>query len=156
MKVTLNWLREFVAIELSLDRLTDRLAMAGLEVEGIHEQGSTPVKVAQIVRIDPHPQSDHLTVCQVTTGREMMPVVCGANNMQVGDNVALAPEGTTLPGGQQVERAEIRGQLSCGMLCSERELGLSDDHHGLFIVAKEASLGEAVYAVLGLRDTILD
>lgn len=156
MKVTLNWLREFVAIELSLDRLADRLAMAGLEVDGIHEQGSTPVKVAQIVRIDPHPQSDHLTVCQVTTGGETMPVVCGANNMQVGDNVALAPEGTTLPGGQQVERVEIRGQLSCGMLCSERELGLSDDHRGLFIVAKEASLGEAVYVVLGLRDTILD
>ena len=156
MKVTLNWLREFVAIELSLDRLADRLAMAGLEVDGIHEQGAEPIKVAQIVRIDPHPQSDHLTVCQVTTGGEMMPVVCGASNMQVGDNVALAPEGTTLPGGQQVERVEIRGQLSCGMLCSERELGLSDDHRGLFIVAKEASLGEALYAVLGLRDTILD
>jgi phenylalanyl-tRNA synthetase beta chain len=156
MKVTLNWLREFVAIELSLDRLADRLAMAGLEVDGIREQGSEPVKVAQIVRIDPHPHSDHLTVCQVTTGGEVIPVVCGASNMQVGDKVALAAEGTPLPGGQQVERVEIRGQLSCGMLCSERELGLSDDHRGLLIVPKEVPLGEAVYAVLGLRDTILD
>jgi phenylalanyl-tRNA synthetase beta chain len=156
MKVTLNWLREFVAIELSLDRLADRLALAGLEVDGIHEQGAAPIKVAQIVRIDPHPQSDHLTVCQVTTGGEMMPVVCGATNMQVDDKVALAPEGATLPGGQQVERVEIRGQLSCGMLCSERELGLSDDHHGILIVTKDAPLGEALYAVLGLRDTILD
>ncbi|NOT56399.1 MAG: phenylalanine--tRNA ligase subunit beta [Deltaproteobacteria bacterium] len=156
MKVTLNWLREFVAIELSLDRLADRLALAGLEVDGIHEQGAAPITVAQIVRIDPHPQSDHLTVCQVTTGGEMMPVVCGASNMQVDDKVALAPEGATLPGGQQVERVEIRGQLSCGMLCSERELGLSDDHRGLLILAKDAPLGEALYAILGLRDTILD
>jgi len=156
MKVTLNWLREFVPIELSLDRLADRLAMAGLEVDGIHEQGAEPIKVAQIVRIDPHPQSDHLTVCQVTTGGEVIPVVCGASNMQVGDKVALAPEGTTLPEGQQVERVEIRGQLSYGILCSERELGLSDDHRGLLIIPKEVPLGEAVYAVLGLRDTILD
>ncbi|MSQ47249.1 MAG: phenylalanine--tRNA ligase subunit beta [Deltaproteobacteria bacterium] len=156
MKVTLNWLREFVAIELSLDRLADRLALAGLEVDGIHEQGAIPITIAQIVRIDPHPQSDHLTVCQVTTGGEMMPVVCGANNMQVDDKVALAPEGATLPGGQRVERVEIRGQLSCGMLCSERELGLSDDHRGVLIVAKDAPLGESLYAVLGLRDTILD
>ena len=156
MKVTLNWLREFVAIELALDRLADRLALAGLEVDGIHEQGAEPIKVAQIVRIDPHPQSDHLTVCQVTTGGETIPVVCGANNMHEGDKVALALEGTTLPGGQQVERVEIRGQLSCGMLCSERELGLSDDHRGLFIVHNDVSLGEALYAALGLRDTILD
>lgn len=156
MKVTLNWLREFVTIELSLDRLTDRLAMAGLEVDGIHEQGAAPITVAQIVQISPHPQSDHLTICQVTTGGEPLPVVCGASNMQVGDKVALAPEGTTLPEGQQVERVEIRGQLSCGMLCSERELGLSDDHSGILIVVKDAPLGEALYAMLGLRDTILD
>ena len=156
MKVTLNWLREFVAIELPLDRLADRLALSGFEVEGIHEQGAEPIQVAQIVRLNPHPQSDHLTICYVTTGGEAVPVVCGATNMQAGDKVAFAPAGTILPDGQQVERIEIRGQLSCGILCSERELGLSDDHSGLLLVGKEAPLGEALFVLLGLRDTILD
>ncbi|HKA55411.1 MAG TPA: phenylalanine--tRNA ligase subunit beta [Candidatus Binatia bacterium] len=156
MKVTLNWLREFVPIELPLDRLADRLAMAGLEVEGISEQGAEPVTVAQITRIDPHPQSDHLVVCHVTTGGETMPVVCGATNMRAGDKVALAAAGTTPPGGQKVERVEIRGQVSCGMLCSEAELGISSDHNGLLILPAEAQLGQLLFPFLGLRDTILD
>jgi phenylalanyl-tRNA synthetase beta chain len=156
MKVTLNWLREFVPIELSLDRLAERLALAGLEVEGISEQGAEPVQIAQIVRIDPHPHADHLVVCHVTTGGETMPVVCGAPNMKVGDKVALAPDGTILPGGKRVEQVEIRGQLSCGMLCSEAELGLSADHSGLLILSASAPLGEALFAFLGVLDTILE
>src|SRR3989442_1866208 len=156
MKVPLNWLREFVPIELPPDRLAERLTMAGLEVEEIRAQGTEPVQVAQITRIDPHPQAEHLVVCYVTTGGETAPVVCGATNMRVGDKVAFAPAGPLLPAGQRVERVEIRGQLSCGMLCSEAELGLSHDHSGLLILPTEAPLGELVFAVLGLRDTILD
>src|SRR5689334_10425059 len=98
MKVSLNWLREFVTIELPPDRLASRLAMAGLEVDDVREQGAEAVKVAQIVRIEPHPQSDHLTICHVTTGSEALPVVCGAANMKVDDKVVFAPAGTTLPG----------------------------------------------------------
>lgn len=156
MKASLNWLREFVPIELSLDQLAERLTMAGLEVEGNSEQGAEPVQVAQIVRIEPHPQADHLVVCYVTIGAETVPVVCGATNMRVGDKVAFAPAGTLLPGGQRIERAEIRGQLSCGMLCSEAELGLSSDQSGLFIVSAETPPGEVLFAALGLRDTILE
>lgn len=156
MKVSLNWLREFVTIELLPERLASRLAMAGLEVDDIREQGVEPVTVAQIVRIDPHPQSDHLTICHVTTGGEPLPVVCGAANMKVEDKVAFAPAGTTLPGGHHVALTEIRGQQSHGMLCSERELGLSADHSGVLILAHDATLGEELYARLGLRDTILD
>lgn len=156
MKVSLNWLREFVTIELALDRLASRLAMAGLEVDDIREHGAEPIQVAQIVQITPHPQSDHLTICSVTTGGEALPVVCGAPNVQVGAKVALAPAGTTLPGGLHVELAEIRGQRSHGMLCSEKELGLSEDHSGLLILPEDAQLGEKLYERLGLRDTILD
>ncbi|MGH8008508.1 MAG: phenylalanine--tRNA ligase subunit beta, partial [Candidatus Binatia bacterium] len=137
-------------------QLAERLTMAGLEVEGSSEQGAEPVQVAQIVRIDPHPQADHLVVCHVTTGGETMPVVCGATNMRAGDRVAFASEGTLLPGGQRIEKTEIRGQLSCGMLCSEAELGLSSDQSGLLIVLTETRLGEALFTVLGLRDTILE
>jgi phenylalanyl-tRNA synthetase beta chain len=156
MKVTLNWLREFVPIELPLSRLAERLALAGLEVDSVNEQGTELVTIARITRIDPHPHSDHLVVCYVTTGGEALPVVCGATNMKAGDLVALAPEGAVLPSEQRVERLEIRGQLSCGMLCSEAELGLSQDHSGLLILPGDAPLGAALFSFLGLRDTILD
>jgi phenylalanyl-tRNA synthetase beta chain len=156
MKVTLNWLREFVEIALSIPRLADHLAMAGFEVESISEQGAAPVTVAQISQITAHPQSDHLVICQVTTGGESIPVVCGATNMKSGDKVALAPEGMTLPDGRRVERTEIRGQVSHGMLCSEQELGLSSDHGGLLILPDNAPLGASLYAHLGLRDIVLD
>jgi phenylalanyl-tRNA synthetase beta chain len=112
MKVTLNWLREFVSIDLPLNRLADRLAMAGFEVESISEQGEMPVTIAQITQIVPHPHSDYLVICHVTTGGEGFPVVCGATNMKAGDRVALAQEGVTLPDGRQVERTEIRDRLS--------------------------------------------
>lgn len=156
MKVTLNWLREFVPIEIPLPRLAERLAMAGLEVEAIDEQGGEPVRIAQILRIEPHPQADHLVVCHVTTGGETIPVVCGATNMRPGDKVAFAPPGTTLSGGKRVERVEIRGQPSCGMLCSEAELGLSADQNGLLLLQPEAPVGELLFSFLGLRDTVLD
>jgi phenylalanyl-tRNA synthetase beta chain len=156
MKVTLNWLREFVPIELPVTHLAERLTMAGLEVEAVSELGAEPIRIARIVRIEPHAQADHLVVCHVTTGEEPVPVVCGAKNMREGDNVAFAPAGTTLPGGKNVERTEIRGQLSCGMLCSESELGLSPDHSGLLIVQPEAPIGELLFPFLHLHDTVLD
>ncbi len=156
MKVTLNWLREFVPIVLPLNRLADRLAMAGFEVESLTEQGDAAFTVAQIIQINPHPQSDHLVVCHVTTGGDAFPVVCGAANMKVEDRVALALEGVSLPDGRRVERTEIRGQASCGMLCSEQELGLSADHSGLLILPQTAPLGAKLYDFLGLRDTVLD
>lgn len=156
MKLPLNWLREFVPIELSPERIAERLTMAGLEVDGLTEQGTAPVQVAQIIRVDPHPKADHLKLCQIITGGEAIPIVCGAPNTRIGDRVAFAPEGTTLPNGQTITRAEIRGQLSCGMLCSEAELGLSEDHRGILVLPADAPLGEEVYHFLGLRDTILD
>ena len=156
MKVTLNWLQEFVEIQLPVQQLADRLAMSGFEIENISDQGTAPISIAQITQVVPHPNSDHLTVCYVTTGGEAFPVVCGATNMKVGDKVALATEGSTLPDGRTVARTEIRGQVSCGMLCSEQELDLSSDHSGLFLLPKNAPLGALLYAFLGLQDTIID
>ncbi|MGE0679425.1 MAG: phenylalanine--tRNA ligase subunit beta [Candidatus Binatia bacterium] len=156
MKVTLNWLREFVEIELPLNQLADRLAMSGFEVEEISDQGATPITIAQITQVTPHPNADHLVVCHVTTGGESFPVVCGATNMKYGDKVALAPAGSTLLDGRRVERTEIRGQVSHGTLCSEQELGLSSDHSGLLLLSPDAPLGISLYSFLGLRDTIID
>src|SRR3990172_7579475 len=104
MRVALNWLREFIDVDLSPEELALRLTMAGLEVEGIERRGSYDVRVARIAEMVPHPGADRLWVCQVDAGDGVVPVVCAATNMVVGDSVALASEGTVLLGGQRVER----------------------------------------------------
>jgi len=159
MKVTLSWLREFVPIDLDTTSLCHRLTMAGLEVEGVEDIGAEirPVLVGEIVSTDPHPAAGHLTVCQVRTSSEgAVPVVCGATNMRAGDRVAYAPPGTTLPGERSIERSEIRGVVSHGMLCSEAELGISDEAAGILILPAEAPLGERVAAYLEIEDTALE
>jgi phenylalanyl-tRNA synthetase beta chain len=159
MKVTLNWLREFVPIELEPGALCDRLSMGGLEVEGIEHPGAdiAGVIVAEIVSTSRHPNADRLTVCEVRTAApNTVQVVCGATNMSAGDRVALAPPGTVLPGGRAIERSEIRGVASAGMLCSEAELGLSDEAAGILILDRDASLGQRVGAHLGIEDTVIE
>jgi phenylalanyl-tRNA synthetase beta chain len=159
MKVTLNWLRELVPIELETTTLCDRLSMGGLEVEGIEHPGAeiAAVVVAEIVSTSPHPNADRLTVCEVRTAAAgAQQVVCGAKNMGAGDRVAFAPPGTTLPGGRTIEQSEIRGVVSAGMLCSEAELGLSDEAAGILILDRDAPLGRRVAAHLGIEDTVIE
>lgn len=159
MKVTLNWLREFVPITLDTPALCERLTMGGLEVEGVEEVGAdiAGVVVAEIAGMQPHPRAERLTLCTVRAGdAPPVSVVCGAANMKSGDRVAFAPAGTTLPGGRRIEAAEIRGVASAGMLCSEAELGLSDQHDGLMILRSDAPLGQRIGAYLGIEDTVLD
>jgi phenylalanyl-tRNA synthetase beta chain len=159
MKVTLNWLREFVAVDSDVARLCERLAMGGLEVEGVEERGAeiAGVVVGEIVSTRPHPQADRLTLCEVRAGAGgAVNVVCGASNMKAGDRVAYAAPGVTLPGGKRIEAAEIRGVASQGMLCSEAELGLSDDHAGILILGADAPLGQRVAACIGLEDTVIE
>ena len=108
MRVTLNWLREFVPIELNVAQLCDRLTMGGLEIDGVEELGAdiAGVIIGEIVSTAPHPRAERLTLCDVrTTAPETVRVVCGATNMKAGDRVAYAPLGTTLPGGRTFWRA---------------------------------------------------
>jgi phenylalanyl-tRNA synthetase beta chain len=133
--------------------------MGGLEVEGIEYPGAeiAGVIVAEIVSTSPHPNADRLTVCEVRTATpDTVQVVCGAKNMGAGDRVALAAPGTTLPGGRTIERSEIRGVVSFGMLCSEAELGLSDEAAGILILDRDAPLGQRVGAHLGIEDTVIE
>lgn len=159
MKVTLNWLRELVPIEVEPSELCNRLSMGGLEVEGIEYPGAeiAGVIVAEIVSTSRHPNADRLTVCEVRTAApHTVQVVCGAKNMSAGDRVALAPPGTTLPGGRVIEQSEIRGVVSAGMLCSEAELGLSDESAGILLLDRDAPLGQRVGAHLGIEDTVIE
>ncbi|MEO8603618.1 MAG: phenylalanine--tRNA ligase subunit beta, partial [bacterium] len=115
MKILLNWLREFVPIELDTPALCERLSLGGLVVDAVEELGAEirGVIVGELLSTAPHPQADRLTLCEVRTGAEPAArVVCGATNMRAGDRVAYAPPGTTLPGGKRIEAATIRGAES--------------------------------------------
>ncbi len=146
MVVPESWLRSFCNPSLSGRELADRLTMAGLEVEAYEPLGSqmaSEVVVAEIVAVEKHPNADKLTVCKVKAGKETLQVVCGAPNVRVGMKAPLARIGTK----------ELRGVQSEGMLCSARDLGLSDDHSGLLEI--EGKPGSDARAALGLDDHIL-
>ncbi|MBI3986657.1 MAG: phenylalanine--tRNA ligase subunit beta [Lentisphaerae bacterium] len=157
MKVPVGWLKEFVEIDLSPSELADRLTFAGLEVEGLETVGAAfeGVVVGEILSLDRHPEADRLWVCRVGDGVGERQVVCGVNNFSVGDKVPLARIGATLPNGQRIVLAKLRGVESQGMLCAEDELGLSDDHAGILILDRELRPGLPLVEAAGAPETVL-
>jgi len=158
MKVSLNWLREYVDCPIGAAALADRLTMAGLEVEPV-TQISPPVGgivAGRILRVERHPNADRLSLCVVTDGAREYRIVCGAKNMKAGDCAPLAKPGVILPGGLRIGEAAIRGIVSEGMLCSERELELGEEAEGIMILPPETVPGAGLAAALGLDDSILD
>ncbi|HET7669206.1 MAG TPA: phenylalanine--tRNA ligase subunit beta, partial [Burkholderiales bacterium] len=153
MNVPESWLRSFCNPGLSGEELAERLTMAGLEVEAYESAGPQfdGVVVGEITDVQRHPNADKLTVCTVDTGGEKLQVVCGAPNVRKGMRAPLARVGARLPG-LQIQKSSLRGVESAGMLCSARELGLSDDHSGLLEV--DADVGADVRKVLGLDDKV--
>lgn len=157
MRVSLNWLRDFVEIRLAPAELAERLLMAGVEVETVETVGPSfdRVVVGRIESIRRHPDADRLALCEVTDGATVRSIVCGATNMKPGDRVALALEGATLPDGTKIKRSKIRGQVSEGMLCSPAELRLGEEAGGILILPPDAQPGAPLGAALGLADTVL-
>lgn len=158
MIVTYNWLKEFVDFDLSPPALADLLTMIGLEVEGIRSIGSDmdEVVVALVEEKQQHPNADKLSLCRVNNGKETVPIVCGAHNFKEGDKVALAQVGAVLPGDFKIKRSKIRGAESCGMLCSEKELGLADESDGILVLPQDLPLGSPLFEAMGLKDTIFE
>jgi len=158
MKVSFNWLKEYVDCELTPSELADLLTMAGLEIEGVEAVGPElkGVVVAQIASIAPHPGADRLSLCRVKSGEKTYAIVCGARNMRQGDKVALALAGAELPGEVQVKKTKIREELSEGMLCSEAELGLSTSAEGIMILPPDAPVGSQVADTLNTKDHLLE
>ncbi len=154
MIVTYNWLKEFVDFDASPEELCHRLTMAGLEVDSLKELGAgfESVIVARLDSVEPHPDADRLTLCEVFTGTETVGVVCGATNHKAGDLVVLAQPGTVLPGNFKIKKSKIRGQVSHGMLCSEKELGIVEESAGIMILPQELPVGQPVFDVMGWRD----
>ncbi|MDD4098031.1 MAG: phenylalanine--tRNA ligase subunit beta [Lentisphaeria bacterium] len=158
MKTSVEWLQQYVDIPWEPRELASRLTAAGLEVEGIEAIGAIPAGVvtARILSREPHPNSDHLSVCQVTTdGEDRLQIVCGAPNCDAGAIVPLAMIGTDFGGGFHIKKAKLRGVESNGMLCSARELGLSEDHDGLMVLPETTPLGVPLADVIA-ADTVID
>lgn len=165
MKFTFNWLKELVDLpagftgngEEGPHAVARALTMAGLEVESLRPFGRVPgVVVGLVTEVRPHPRADRLFLVTVGTRDEKITVVCGASNVRVGMKSPLAKAGTALPSGTVVKATVIRGEASDGMLCSERELGLSQDHEGIMTLPEDAPLGQSVFSCLGLNDWILE
>jgi phenylalanyl-tRNA synthetase beta chain len=114
------------------------------------------VVVAMVEEKRQHPNADKLSLCKVNNGREILNIVCGAQNFKTGDKVALAQIGTVLPGDFRIKRSKIRGEDSCGMLCSEKELGLAYESEGILVLPADYKLGVPLFDAMGLKDTILE
>jgi len=161
MKIPLKWLKECVDITISSSDLANKLTMAGMEVGGTQAIGSSweNIVVGQIIAINPHPNADRLTLPTIDIGTGQQTVVCGAPNLRVGDKVAFAPVGAQLIDGHtgqafRLKSAKIRGVVSSGMACSEKELGISDSHEGIMVLPAEAPVGTPLADYLG--DVIFD
>jgi phenylalanyl-tRNA synthetase beta chain len=158
MRISLNWLKEYIDIDQSPEELAHLFTMTGLEVEGIEPVGQSldDIIVAKIISVEKHPNADRLSNCIVDTGKEQVPVVCGAPNARAGIKVAMAVPGVTLPGGLVVKKGKIRGEISMGILLAEDEMGLTDDHSGIMILPERFDTGAKLSSVMPVKDYILD
>jgi phenylalanyl-tRNA synthetase beta chain len=158
VRVSLAWLREWVDPGLGAAELASRLTMSGLEVESVEPAAGDfrGVVVGEVLAVERHPAADKLTVCRVAGGGQpQLQVVCGAPNVRAGMKAPFAPEGARLASGEEIRRARLRGVESCGMLCSARELGLSDEHEGILELPDELVTGTSLREALALDDVIL-
>jgi phenylalanyl-tRNA synthetase beta chain len=164
MKAPLNWLRDYVDINVSPKEYAEAMTMSGSKVEGLEVQGEeiSNVVVGKILSLEKHPNADRLQVSKVDVGNEIIQIVTGAQNIRVGDCVPIALHGSTLPGGVKITKGKLRGIESNGMMCSIQELGLAKSDYpeaaedGIFILEEGLTVGIDIKEVLGLNDTVVE
>ncbi|HEY3874267.1 MAG TPA: phenylalanine--tRNA ligase subunit beta [Candidatus Kapabacteria bacterium] len=159
MRISLNWLAEYISISFSSEELAERLTMLGLEIDAIERTGEKwdKVFVGEVLDVVPHPNADKLRLTRVSIGNsEPLGIVCGAPNVRAGLKVAVATIGADLGEGMIIKKAKIRGESSEGMLCSERELGMSEHHEGIWELPEHLAIGVPLADALHLRDTIFE
>ena len=160
MKVTLNWLKKYINLsDIPVDDIVAKLTMSGLEVEEVINEKEIygGFIVGYVKEKNKHPNADRLSVCTVSTGTEDLQVICGAPNVEAGQKVVFAPEGTVIPKGNfKLTKAKIRGVESFGMICAEDELELGDDHSGIMILDENLAEGTPITEALGLNDVIME
>ena len=167
MKVSYDWLKSMVELPEDPSELSREFIRTGTEVEAIETVGESfdHIVTAKVLSKEAHPDSDHLWVTMVDVGTnnvdaegnpEPLQIVCGAQNFNEGDHIVTAMVGAELPGDVHIKKGKLRGVVSCGMNCSQRELGLSGDHEGIWILPEDAPVGMPLAQYLGSSDTVLD
>ncbi|REL37972.1 phenylalanine--tRNA ligase subunit beta [Rhodohalobacter sp. SW132] len=165
MKISVNWLRQYVETDLDPNEIADKLTLLGLEVEEIEQIGNSFDKmvVGEVQAVRSHPNADKLQLCDVNTGDEVSQIVCGAPNVAKGQKVAVAKVGATMPepmpNGEYltIKKMKLRGESSSGMICSEAELGLSEDHSGIMVLNDDLKIGTPLNEALNIeQDTVLE
>ncbi|MGY8781002.1 MAG: YtpR family tRNA-binding protein [Fidelibacterota bacterium] len=144
MRISVDWLKEFVDVSGNTQEIADTLTMLGLEAEdGVDTSKLKDIIIGQIKECIKHPNADKLNLCQVFDGKNILPVVCGAPNVHVGQKIAFAPVGSILPGEFKIGKAKIRGEVSHGMICSESEMRISEEHDGIMVLSNIAEPGSS-------------
>src|SRR3989442_11203413 len=158
MKVTWGWLADWVDLPPTPEALAHALAMRGFPVEAIEQRVSLDpaIMVGRVREASPHATADRLRLCVVDVGSATLSIVCGAANVAAGQLVAVAQIGARLPDGTKLRKTKIRGVESEGMICSERELGLSEEAQGIWVLPGSPRVGSPVQALVGGGDAILD
>ena len=167
MKVSLKWLADYVDVPADIKAFCDTLDLTGTGVEGVERTGDAfdHVVTGRVASKQPHPDSDHMWLCQVDVGEcnlgsdgnpEPLQIVCGAQNFEEGDHIVVAMIGAVLPGDFKIKKSKLRGIASYGMNCSARELGLSSEHDGIIILPEDAPVGMPFADYMKMSDTVLD
>ncbi len=167
MRISYEWLKTMVDVPENPSELVDEFVRTGTEVEAVERVGADldHVVTAKVLEKTPHPDSDHMYVCKVDVGEknlgadgkpEPLQIVCGAQNFNAGDHIVTAMIGAVLPGDVKIKKSKLRGVQSCGMNCSERELGLGGDHSGIMILPEDAPIGMDFTDYMGMSDTVID
>ena len=167
MRISYEWLKTMVDVPENPSELVDEFVRTGTEVEAVERVGANldHVVTAKVISKQPHPDSDHMYVCKVDVGEknlgadgkpEPLQIVCGAQNFNEGDHIVTAMIGAVLPGDFKIKKSKLRGVASMGMNCSERELGLGNDHDGIIILPEDAPVGMDFTDYRGMSDTVID
>lgn len=167
MRISYEWLKTMVDVPENPQELVDEFVRTGTEVEAVEKVGADldHVVTGLVVSKQPHPDSDHMWLCKVSVGDknvdkdgnpEPLQIVCGAQNFNEGDHIVVAMIGAVLPGDFKIKKSKLRGVESCGMNCSERELGLGNDHNGIMILPPDAPVGMDFTDYMGMSDTVID
>lgn len=157
MRLSINWLRQYVDIKESPQELADMLTMLGFEAEIATDLSNLEnIVTAKVESVVEHPNTDKLTICQINDGEETVSVVCGAPNVEVGQKVVFARVGAVLPGDFTIKKAKIRGEASFGMICAEDELGISENHEGIMVLPEDTKIGIPIGEVLNEKYAALE
>lgn len=165
MLVSYKWLNEYLDLSaITPKELADKMSVTGIEVEGIDvpEEGLKKIVVGEVTACEPHPDSDHLSICQVDIGEEITQIVCGAPNVKSGIKVIVALPGSRITGNVKIKKGKMRGQVSNGMICSLQELGYGDSvipkeyAEGIYYLPADAEVGKPVFPYLDMDDHLIE